>query len=131
MMKLYQQYKEIINYLIFGVLTTLVNVVVYFICKDILHIHYLISNFFAWFFSVLFAYITNRKFVFESTSKNIFSEMIKFFSSRIATGVLDMILMWVFVSLLSINGLVSKVVVNVVVIVSNYVLSKLFVFEKR
>lgn len=125
----YLKYKEIINYLIFGVLTTLVNIVVYYIFSDCLHVQYMISNFFAWFLSVLFAYVTNRKYVFESKSESIVSEMIKFFGSRITTGVLDMFFMWLLISILCFNGMISKILVNVLVVVANYILSKLVVFK--
>ena len=79
--KLYEKNKEIINYLIFGVLTTVVNIVVFAVCADGLKIQYLISNVVAWVASVLFAYVTNRKYVFESNSEEIGKEMTKFFSS--------------------------------------------------
>lgn len=127
--ELYIKYKEVVNYLVFGVLTTVVNIVVYFVFADMLHFHYLISNCVAWLLSVLFAYVTNRKYVFESKSESIVEEMIKFFVSRLATGGLDMALMWLLVSVLSVNGVASKVLVNVVVVVSNYVLSKIVVFK--
>ena len=113
MKELLMKYKEIIMYLVFGVLTTVVNIVVYFLSAELLHINYLISNALAWFLSVLFAYITNRKYVFESSSQNILKEAVSFFSSRLATGILDMVLM----------------IVNVIVVVLNYVLSKLVVFK--
>lgn len=127
--ELYIKYKEVINYLVFGVLTTVVNIVVYFVFADVLHVQYLISNCVAWFLSVLFAYVTNRKYVFESKSNSIAEEMSKFFASRLATGALDMVLMWLLVSMLCVNGVVSKVLANVVVVVSNYILSKLVVFK--
>lgn len=127
--ELYIKYKEVINYLVFGVLTTVVNIVVYFVFADVLHVQYLISNCVAWFLSVLFAYVTNRKYVFESKSNSIAEEMSKFFASRLATGALDMVLMWLLVSMLCVNGVVSKALANVVVVVSNYILSKLVVFK--
>ena len=115
MKELLMKYKEIIMYLVFGVLTTVVNIVVYFLSAELLHINYLISNALAWFLSVLFAYITNRKYVFES--------------SRLATGILDMVLMWLFVYFNVVNDVIAKVIVNVIVVVLNYVLSKLVVFK--
>lgn len=127
---LLKQYREIIAYLIFGVLTTLVNIVIYFLASDILSINYLISNLLAWFISVLFAYITNRAYVFESTSAHFIKEAIKFFGSRITTGIIDMILMWSLVSFTSINDVLIKIIVNVIVIVLNYIFSKLFVFKE-
>lgn len=129
MKELYLKYKEIIMYLIFGVLTTVVNVIVYFVMADILHIHYLISNGAAWLLSVLFAYVTNRKYVFESISKKIMKEMISFFGARLATGIMDMGLMWIFVGLHILPDFAAKVITNIFVIVANYVLSKLVVFK--
>lgn len=129
MKELLMKYKEIIMYLVFGVLTTVVNIVVYFFSAELLHINYLISNALAWFLSVLFAYITNRKYVFESNSQNILKEAVSFFSSRLATGILDMVLMWLFVYFNVVNDVIAKVIVNVIVVVLNYVLSKLVVFK--
>ncbi len=126
----YYQYKEIINYLIFGVLTTVVNFVTYFICSDLMHIQYLISNLIAWFLSVLFAYVTNRRYVFESKSVSVVSEMIKFFGSRMTTGVLDMFFMWLLISIFCLHEMFSKIFVNVLVVIANYILSKLVVFKK-
>ena len=131
MKELIYKNKEILLYLIFGVLTTVVNIVVYYISAELLGIHYLISNALAWFLSVLFAYITNRKYVFNSHNKNVIKEMISFFGSRLATGVLDMALMWVLVNNHLLNDMISKVVVNVIVIVLNYVLSKLVVVKSN
>lgn len=131
MKELIYKNKEILLYLIFGVLTTVVNIVVYYISAELLDIHYLISNALAWVLSVLFAYITNRKYVFNSHNKNVIKEMISFFGSRLATGVLDMALMWVLVNNHLLNDMISKVVVNVIVIVLNYVLSKLVVFKSN
>lgn len=131
MKELIYKNKEILLYLIFGVLTTVVNIVVYYISAELLDIHYLISNALAWFLSVLFAYITNRKYVFNSHNENIIKEMISFFGSRLATGVLDMTLMWALVNYHLLNDMISKIVVNVIVIVLNYVLSKLVVFKSN
>lgn len=128
---LYNKYKMIFWYLVFGVLTTVVNIVVYFLLREICNVNYLISNAFAWFFSVLFAYVTNRKYVFESQSREILAEITKFFSSRLATGVLDMFLMWLLVSFTPINDLYIKIFVNVIVIILNYIFSKVFVFRER
>ena len=130
MISLYKKYKEIIMYLIFGILTTVVNIVVYFIASNVLNINYLISNATAWFLSVLFAYVTNKLYVFESSSKEFIKEIVAFFSSRLATGILDMFLMWLFVTVASLNDVVVKIFVNILVIIMNYIFSKLFVFRK-
>lgn len=129
MKELLLKYKEIIMYLIFGVLTTVVNIAVYYIMANSLQIHYLISNIVAWFLSVLFAYVTNRKYVFESKSNEIIKEMVSFFGARLATGAMDMVLMWLFVGLHILPDFVAKVITNVIVIVANYILSKLVVFK--
>lgn len=128
---IYKKNKEIINYLIFGVLTTLVNIIVFEISANWIHIHYLVSNIIAWFLSVLFAYITNRKYVFESNDQEIGKEMAKFFSSRLATLGLDMVIMWLLVDILTANNLLAKIIANVLVVIGNYVLSKLIVFNDK
>ncbi len=129
MKELLLKYKEVIMYLIFGVLTTVVNIVVYYMMADMLQIHYMISNIVAWFLSVLFAYVTNRKYVFESKSNEIIKEMISFFGARLATGIMDMVFMWIFVGLHILPDFIAKVITNVFVIVANYILSKLVVFK--
>lgn len=129
MNSMFSKYKEIAAYLVFGVLTTAVNIAVYYTADNILHINYLISNAMAWFLSVLFAYITNRRYVFDSKDNHIFYEAIKFFLSRVSTGVMDMILMWLLVSYTPINDMIIKIFVNVLVVVLNYVLSKILVFR--
>lgn len=120
--------KELFWYVVFGALTTLVNIVVYFLLSR-LGINYLVSNVFAWFFSVLFAYVTNRRWVFESKGTNILKECALFFSGRIFSGVVDTALMWLFIDMLTIGDMVSKVVIQVIVIVLNYVISKWIVFK--
>ena len=123
--------KELISYLIFGVLTTVVNIVVYYVFNTWLQVNYLVSNAIAWITSVLFAYITNRKYVFESKNTFMINELVKFIGARLSTGIMDMILMWLLVDILSMNSMIGKIVVNVLVIVLNYVLSKVFVFKKE
>ena len=129
---LYKKYKEIINYLIVGALTTLVSIIIYFVCSRLLHINYMVSNVISWVGSVLFAYITNKKFVFMSkcdSNKEVIREIYQFFKYRVLSFVIDVFLMYVFVELFNIDDMISKVIVQVVVIVLNYVFSKLFVFK--
>lgn len=126
--------KEIIFYLIFGVLTTAVNIVVYFICSRFLYLEVLSSNIIAWLLSVLFAYITNRKFVFKSIAEEIstiFKECIHFFLGRLGTGILDTVIMFVSVDLFAFNDVMMKVLTNIIVIVLNYLISKLLVFRTK
>lgn len=134
MWKLYKKYKEYILYIIFGGLTTAVNIAAYYIFARVLGVHYMISNAAAWIFSVLFAYVTNKLYVFESRDMGvrfILLEMFKFFGCRGITGLADMGIMYVMVALLSLNDMVVKVVDNVIVIILNYVFSKLIVFKKK
>jgi len=133
---LYKKYEEIINYLIIGVLTTVVSLVTYYICvytflnpKDALELQ--IANVISWILSVTFAYITNRIFVFKSKSKQILKEITSFVGARIITLLLDMLIMFIMVTTLNINDKISKLIVQVVVIVLNYIFSKLFVFKKK
>lgn len=128
-MKIYEQHKEVINYLIFGVLTTLVSVVSYRFFT-LIGINYLISNLLSWIISVTFAYFTNRKYVFESKSNNYLKELILFFSSRITSLLIEMALMFILVDLIKIDDFIAKILCQVVVIVINYILSKLVVFKK-
>ena len=132
---LYFECKEIINYLIFGVLSTVVNFVTYFICSKILGIEEVISSGLSWFFSVLFAYITNKIFVFESktnTSKAFLKEFVSFFLARILSGALcDVGTFALMVKVLKINDVFSKVVTQIMVVIVNYVLSKLIIFKKE
>ncbi|MBQ6219913.1 MAG: GtrA family protein [Methanosphaera sp.] len=121
--------KELFFYVVFGVLTTVVNVVVYVLFANYLGINYLVSNVIAWFLSVLFAYITNRKWVFESKSSNIIKECGLFFGGRLFSGVVDTGLMYVFIDLLSIGDFISKIVIQIIVVILNYVISKLIVFK--
>ncbi len=133
---LYKKYKEIINYLIVGALTTLVSLVTYYICVSTFldpnnGIQLQIANIISWILSVTFAYITNRIFVFESKNKNILKEVVSFTSSRVITLLIDMFIMFIMVTTLKLNDKISKLVCQVVVIILNYIFSKLFVFKKK
>lgn len=132
---LYHKYEEMLNYLIVGVLTTLVSLATYFLCVHTFlnannNVELQIANVISWTISVLFAYITNRSFVFKSKSKNYLKEISSFFTSRIATLLMDMGIMFLFVTMFHINDTIAKLISQVVVIVANYILSKLFVFKK-
>ena len=131
--ELMKKYKEIIMYLIFGVLTTLINIVSFYI-MDKLGIALYVNNTIAWILSVLFAFITNKLFVFESKDKNpkiILKEGISFFGFRLLSYFVDMLCIFLLVDVFKINKLIAKVVGNVIVIIINYVFSKLFIFKKE
>ena len=134
LLELYKKYKEIINYLIFGVLTTVVSIGTYALFTKLFSINYLVSNILSWILAVLFAFITNKLFVFESKSKDkkqVTKEMINFFFFRIISLGTEMIILYTFVDLLSINDLITKVIAQIIVILSNYIFSKVFVFKKN
>lgn len=121
--------RELVLYVIFGTFTFFVNLITYFLFQSVLGINYLISNILAWFFSVLFAYITNRIWVFESKSPNILKEASLFFGGRIFSGAVDTALMYLFIDVLTLGNAFSKIVVQVIVIILNYIFSKLIVFK--
>ena len=130
----YKLHISIMRYLIFGVLTTIINIVTYFVCVYMLHIPNLISNIIAWILSVLVAYLTNRKYVFDSKAempKEILIEVISFFASRIATLGVDEGIMFITVDKWLWNGLLMKIITNIIVIILNFILSKLVVFRKK
>ena len=138
--ELYKKYEEIINYLIMGVLTTVVNLAVkyalLFTVLDASNATELqIAVIISWIIACLFAYITNRKFVFKSKSEKILKEFTTFVSARLFTLVLEMLIMFVFVTLLKLNShlwvVIWSLVAQIIVIVVNYILSKLVIFKKE
>ncbi len=131
---LLKKYKEVILYLIFGVLTTLVNIIAYFISTRFLNLDAYISNIIAWILSVIFAFITNKLYVFKSKNTNlqvILKECLSFFGFRVLSLIFDMACMYLFISILSTNDLIAKIITNIIVIILNYVFSKLFVFKNK
>lgn len=129
--KIYIKYKEIINYLIAGFLTLIVSISSYALLTKILHIYYIISNIISWILAVLFAYYVNRKFVFKSTSikREKVYEIINFFKYRVLSLIIETILMYLLVDIILINDLVSKVIVQIIVIILNYIFSKFLIFK--
>ena len=127
--KLYKKYEEVINYLIFGFLTTVVSIASYALFTRMFQIDVYISNILSWIAAVTFAFVTNRIYVFKSANKDLFKEAFKFYTSRITTLVIEIIIMYILVSMLHINDMVSKIIVQFIVIILNYVCSKIFVFK--
>ncbi len=128
------KHKEIILYILFGGMTTLINIVVYSLCYYALHTGNSAANIISWVLSVLFAYVTNKVWVFESKSINpkvLAGEVLSFFGCRLATGALDFVIMYIAVDILLLPAIVFKVLSNVIVIVLNYIASKLLIFNKR
>ena len=133
MKALLKKYRPELIYLGFGVLTTVVNYLIYFPCDWILHIAWL-SNSIAWVFAVLFAYLTNKPFVFEShdwSSKTVVPEFLKFVGTRVASLAAENLILLVTVDLLGWNRIGWKLIASVLVVIMNYVGSKLLVFRKK
>ena len=135
-MNIYKKYEEIINYLIIGGLTTFVSLVVYYgLTFTILDanndIELQIANVVSWIFAVTFAYFTNRKYVFKKKDKANLKEASSFFTSRVSTLLIDMFIMYVSVSRLHFDDRIMKLVVQVIVVILNYVFSKFIVFRKK
>lgn len=132
----YLKYKEIVNYLIVGVLTTVISLAVYYLCtitflnpKNAFQLQ--LANLISWVVSVTFAYFTNRKYVFESKNPHIFQEASAFFLARVGTLLMDMGIMFLCVTLIGMNDKIAKLISQIVVIIGNYIISKWFVFRKK
>ena len=135
MKEIIKRNREIISYLIIGVLTTIVSLISYYLLTTTIlspnnPLELTIANIISWIISVLFAYITNRKYVFQSKDKNILKEASKFTLSRVTTLIIDILLMFIFVSILHFNDKIIKLLVQIIIIILNYIFSKLLVFKK-
>lgn len=133
---IYKKHEEIINYLIVGVLTTIVSLFFYYLSTrtflDPSNAFQLqVANLIKWITGVLFAYVTNRIFVFKSKNNDVFKEFLTFSSSRVATLFLDMIVMAFLVTKMGMNDMVANLISLVLVTIANYILSKLFVFKGK
>ena len=129
-----KKYEGVLLYLIFGVLTTAVNFIVYYICYTKFHWINLASNTVAWILSVMFAFITNKIWVFKSKSfefSKLAVELSGFITARLSTWLLETVIMFVGVDILKGYWLIAKVIASVLVVILNYVFSKLFIFRKN
>ena len=130
---LLRKHRELVEYVFWGVMTTVVNYAVYFLLTKVFHVHYLTSNGIAWAVSVAFAYFVNKIFVFRSRDwawKVALRELWQLVASRLFSLGLEMAVMWCFVDLLRCPHLAVKLAANVVVVIVNYVLSKWIIFRK-
>ena len=128
------KYWDILSYLFFGVLTTVVNYLVYLPCYNLLHFSASVSNVIAWVVAVAFAYLTNKPFVFKSNDwswKTVAPELAKFVGCRIDSGFIETAIIFIMVDLLQFNGNIWKLITSVLVVILNYVGSKLLVFRKK
>lgn len=131
--KLVVKYWDVLTYLVFGVLTTVVNYIVYLPVYNLLGASAALSNAIAWVVAVAFAYLTNKPFVFKShdwSLKTVLPELGKFVGCRVASGAAETLILLVTVDLIGWNGNVWKLVTSVLVVVLNYFASKFLVFKK-
>ncbi len=125
---------DLLSYLFFGGLTTVVNYLVYLPCFNLLHLSAAVSNAIAWVASVAFAYLTNKPFVFKShdwSCKTVLPELTKFVGCRVGSGLLETGILFVFVDLLVWNGNLMKLLTSILVVILNYIASKRLVFRKE
>ena len=134
MNQLFKKYQQPILYLFFGVCTTAVNIITYYISAHIVSLSVVLSTCLAWDISVIFAYITNKWWVFESKSlrlKAVVLEFLSFTGCRLFTGACDLLIMFIFVDCLAMNDLFVKIASNVLVVILNYIFSKLIIFKQK
>ena len=133
LLNLLRKYEDILSYLVFGVLTTLVNFLVYYPLTNLLGMSATVANVIAWAVSVAFAFLTNKPFVFKShdwSAAVVVPELVKFVGTRLGSGFLETAMIFVFVDCLAWDGNIMKIAVSVLVVIINYVGSKLLVFRK-
>lgn len=126
--------KELILYLLFGGLTTLVNILTYWIFTDSLDVDYKLSTTMAWIVSVIFAYVTNKLYVFQSKQTNqigLLKEFLSFILFRIFSYLLDLMTMIILVELMLVHDLLSKIIANILVVIFNFIASKWIIFRKN
>ena len=131
---LWKKYKEIITYLFFGFVTTVVNYGVYALLVRGFHMDVVPANIIAWIVAVVVAFVTNKLWVFESKSrdkKTLFREFFEFVVARLITLGVETLLLWIFVDKLGVNDLIMKIITNVIVVILNYVFSKFIIFRKK
>ncbi len=131
MNKLLKEKREIILYLIFGFLTTVISILVFALFTEVIPLNELIANIISFIIAVLFAFLTNRRWVFKNNDKQPFLlQGIKFYSARLITLFIEELIIFIFITLLSLNALAVKAIAQIVIIILNYILSKVFVFKK-
>lgn len=137
--KIFEKHREIVMYIVFGLATTLVSLAVYSACVELLAFDITVSSGISWVMSVSFAFVTNKLFVFEASSRQfttVLRECLSFFGARLLSGAVEIFMPELLYGagldfeLFGIKGFAAKLLVNVIVIIMNYVLSKLFVFRK-
>ena len=131
--KYYREHKEGMRYLVFGALATVINIIFFAIAYNLMNLSTTISNIIAWITAVIFAYLTNKFFIFFTKAKNIkdlIREVVAFFGARVFTLVVETIFLNIFIDTLAYNSTIMKIISNILVIILNFIFSKLFIFKK-
>lgn len=130
----YRDHQEGMRYLVFGGLSTVVNIIIFVICTNLISLSTTVGNSIAWIISVMFAYVTNKLYVFKSktnNTKSLIKEIFSFTGARIATLVMETIFLIIFIDKLHFNTLLMKIISNILVILLNFILSKVWIFKKN
>ena len=130
----YLKHKEILLYLFFGLISFLISVGTYALFTEVLHVNVLIANIIAWILSVSFAYISSRIWVFENTAtggKAVIAEIGKFVSGRLGTLAIEELILYIFITRMGLNSMAVKLAATIIVIILNYVISKIWVFRAK
>ena len=131
--KQYKANEQIVLYIFFGVCTTAINTVCYWFLYEVLMLNNTVSTIMAWSIAVVYAFITNKVYVFKSKKTSfamLANEIVAFFGIRVLTGVLDLVIMTIAVDMLKLNGLLWKLLSNFFVTITNYIASKTLIFKK-
>ena len=134
MKKLWKKYEEAISYLFWGGVAFFLSMILFYIFANMMFLHEQVANVITWIICVIFTYFTNRIFVFKSKSKGwkkVGKEFFEFVTARVITLLMECVILFVFVDLLSCHNMIGKFIGQVVVIVSNYIFSKLWIFKKK
>ncbi len=129
----WQRHREVLLYLLFGGLTTVISIGSFWLCEDGLGIQVHIANTISWLLAVLFAFVTNRLWVFQAPAKGaaLWMQLLRFYGGRLATFLAEEVILLVFITWLDFHELTVKIAAQIVVLILNYIVSKLFVFRSK
>lgn len=133
LVNIYNRYREQILYLVFGGLTTLISIITYAVFTELADINILIANILSWIISVAVAYATNKSVVFRSDKKGaaqVLNEALSFYAGRLLTLLIEEAILFVFIDLAKLPNMPVKIIAQIIIIVLNYIISKVFIFKK-
>lgn len=133
MKKIYHKFKQFIDYFLYGILTTIISIGLFYVLHEMAGLHYLLSNAIAIAAAIIFSYTVNKKYVFKThlhSKKAAVQEFSYFVTSRLASAGMDMLLLFIFVRFVQLNATASKVIVEIFIATTNYLVSKWFIFKK-